>query len=96
MLDCSLPGDMPMATNTKMLFSAYYLYNGIIDKANVANEFVNTYEKNIFEKVKTHIIDNCQQLRRTSPDRKIELGRIVFEKTCTRLQKDVESYSDTI
>ena len=39
-LDSGLPMDMPTATNTKMLFTAYYLYNGILDKARVCSGFV--------------------------------------------------------
>lgn len=95
MLDDGLPNDMPMATNTKMLFTAYYLYYGIIDKANVVNEFVNADEKSVFENVKSHVLDNCSLLKKTTPDRKIELGGIVFKKICERLRKDVEIYSNS-
>ena len=95
MIDNGLPNDMPMATNTKMLFTAYYLYNGIIDKTNVLNEFVNASEKSAFENVKNHVIDNCHLLNNTSSDRKIELGGIVFEKICKRLRKDIELYSSS-
>ena len=94
MLDDGLPNDMPMATNTKMLFTAYYLYNGIIDKANVSNEFVNPNERRAFESVKSHVLDNCDQLHNTSPDRKSELGGIVFNKICERLRKDIALCSD--
>lgn len=94
MFDDGLPNDMPTATNTKMLFAAYYLYDGIIDKANVSNEFVNAGEKSAFEGVKNHILDNCSQLRNTSSSRKIELGSIVFEKICRKLRKDIEIYSN--
>ena len=94
MLNDGLPSDMPIATNTKMLFTAYYLYDSIIDKANVSNEFVNAGERSAFESVKNHILDNCSQLQNTSPDRKIKLGSIVFEKICRKLRKDIESYSD--
>lgn len=96
MLNDGLPNDMPMATNTKMLFTAYYLYNGIIDKANVSNEFVNTDEKRAFENVRNHVIDNCSQLRNTSLDRKAELGKIVFNKICEKLRKDIELYSNNL
>lgn len=96
MLNDGLPNDMPMATNTKMLFTAYYLYDGIIDKANVSNEFVNVDERRAFENVKSHVLDNCSQLRNTSPDRKIELGYIVFKKICERLRKDIALYSDSM
>jgi hypothetical protein len=94
-LSDGLPSDMPMATNTKMLFTAYYLYNCINNKDNVSNEFVNILEKNAYEKVKEHIIDNCNQLDDTSHERKrfIELGRIVFEKICNKLKDDIEMYS---
>lgn len=94
--DDGLPMDMPMATNTKMLFAAYYLYDGIIDKANVSSEFVNAGERSVYENVKRHIIDNCDQLSNTQPKRKVELGHIVFEKTCDRLRKDVALYSRSI
>ena len=96
MLDDGLPMDMPMATNTKMLFTAYYLYDGIIDKANVSGEFVNVGERSAYENVKRHIIDNCNQLSNTSQKRKIELGRIVYEKICERLRKDIALYSGNI
>ena len=96
MLNDGLPNDMPMATNTKMLFTAYYLYNGIIDKANVSNEFVITDEKRAFENVRIHVIDNCSQLRNTSLDRKAELGKIVFNKICEKLRKDIELYSNNL
>ena len=89
MYDSGLPNDMPMATNTKMLFTAYYLYNGIIDKLSVSKEFVNANEKIAFENVKSHVIDNCNQLAKTSSSRKIELGNIVFNKICERLHKDI-------
>ena len=92
-LNDGLPMDMPMATNTKMLFTAYYLYDSIIDKANVNNEFVNAVERNAYENVKRHVIDNCNQISKTSSERKAELGNIVYEKVCERLRKDVEMYS---
>ena len=91
-----LPNDMPMATNTKMLFTAYYLYDSIINKTNIANEFVNAGERNAFENVKSHVLDNCRQLQNTSSGRKIELGKIVFEKICKRLRKDIELCSNNI
>ena len=93
MIDDGLPMDMPMATSTKMLFTAYYLYNSIIDKENVSSEFVNVGEKSAFENVKRHVIENCNQLSRASSERKIELGSIVFEKISERLLKDIEMYS---
>ncbi len=96
MANDGLPDDMPIATNTKMLFTAYYLYDGIINKTNVSNEFVNVHEKNAFENVKDHILENCNQLNNTSRDRKIELGKIVFDKICVKLKKDIELYSDNI
>ena len=89
MYDSGLLNDMPMATNTKMLFTAYYLYNGIIDKLSVSKEFVNANEKRAFENVRSHVIDNCNQLAKTSSSRKIELGNIVFNKICERLHKDI-------
>jgi len=90
MLNNGLPDDMPMATNTKMLFTAFYLYNDILDKANVANEFVNDMEKRAYLNVEKHVLYNSNQLQNTSQSRKIELGDIVFEKICKRLQKDIE------
>lgn len=92
-LDDDLPMDMPMATNTKMLFTAYYLYDSIRDKANVSNEFVNLGERNAYENVKRHVLNNCNQMSNTSSERKAELGNIVFEKICNQLQKDIEMYS---
>lgn len=96
-IDTQLPNDMPMATNTKMLYTAYYLYNCIIDKVNVSNEFVNLTERNAYEYVEKHVITNCHQLNNTSQDkeRSIELGHIVFDKICKRLHKDVELYSNS-
>ena len=95
-IDDGLPNDMPMATNTKMLFTAYYLYDGIIDKANVSNEFINADEKRAFENVKNHVLENCSLLRNTTPSRKAELGGIVFNKICERLRKDIALYSDKL
>lgn len=96
MLNDGLPNDMPMATNTKMLFTAYYLYDGIIDKANVCNEFVNADEKRAFENVKNHVLDNCRQLCNTTSGRKAELGGIVFGKICERLRKDIALCSNNL
>ena len=96
MIDNGLPSDMPMATNTKMLYTAYHLYDGIIDKANVSNEFVNPSEKNAFENVTRHVIENCNQLSQTSNERKCELGGIIFDKICKRLHKDITLYSDNM
>ena len=96
MFDDGLPMDMPMATNTKMLFTAYYLYDGIIDKSNVSSEFVNVGERSVYENVKKHIIDNCNQLSNRPSERKIELGGIVFEKICERLRKDIALYSSNM
>lgn len=90
MLGDGLPNDMPLDTSAKMLFTAYYLYDNIIDKANVSNEFVNANEKPVFEIVKSHVLENCSILNNISSDRKIELGGIVFKKICDRLQKDIE------
>lgn len=96
MLNDGMPDDMPMATNTKMLFTAYYLYNEIISKANVNDEFVNTNERNTFIAVKNHVLDNCNQLSRTPASRKIELGKIVFDKICKKLHKDIQDYSNSL
>lgn len=96
MLNDGLPNDMPMATNTKMLFTAYYLFDRIIDKTNVVNEFINPSEKKAFEYVKKHILDNCNMLERTPQHRKAELGRIVFDKICKQLSDDIELYASNI
>ncbi len=93
-LNDGLPNDMPMATNTKMLFTAYYLYDSIIDKTNIANEFSITSEQNAFNQVKKHVLDNCNLLGRTPQHRKAELGNIVFCKICKQLGKDIASYSN--
>ena len=95
MIDDGLPSDMPMATNTKMLFTAYHLYDGIKDKANVSDEFVNADERRAFENVKSHVLENCSQLQNTSFGRKAELGGIVFDKICKRLRKDIIIYSES-
>ena len=91
-----LPNDMPMATNTKMLFTAYYLFDEIIDKTNVVNEFIVPNERKAFEYVKKHILDNCNMLERTPQYRKSELGNIVFDKICKQLREDIESYSNNM
>lgn len=90
------PDDMPVATNTKMLFTAYYLYENIIDKANILNEFVYAMEKNAFENVKNHVLYHCNQLNDTSPKRKKELGGFVFKKICERIRKDIGLYQDNM
>ena len=95
-LDDGLPGDMPMAANTKMLFTAYYLYDCIKDKNGVGNRFVDPSEINNFKEVRSHIIENCQLLNNTTSVRKIELGQIVFEKICERLRKDIQLYVDSM
>ena len=95
-LDSMGPADMPMPANTKLLFAAYYLYDCIIDKYNVINEFVNARERNMYSVVEKHIIDNCNQLNSVSNERKVELGRIVFEKLCKKIQNDIEKYSQFI
>lgn len=94
MMSDDMPVDMPMAVNTKLLFTSYYLYNKIIDKFNVRNEFVNEHERKGFEYIKNHVYDNCNQLTKTSSERKIELGEIVFKKIYRKLKKDIEQYSN--
>lgn len=94
MLNDGLPNDMPMATNTKMLFTAYYLFDGIIDKTNVVNEFAIPSEKNSFNYVKKHVLENCNLLERTPQHRKTELGNIVFDKIYKQLMDDIDSYSN--
>ena len=85
-----------MAANTKMLFTAYYLYDCIKDKNGVGNRFVDPSEINNFKEVRSHIIENCQLLNNTTSVRKIELGQIVFEKICERLRKDIQLYVDSM
>lgn len=94
MLNDGLPSDMPMATNTKMLFTAYYLFDRIIDKTHVVNEFIVINEKKVFENVKKHVLDNCNMLERTPQYRKSQLGNIVFDKICKQLRDDIELYSN--
>lgn len=96
LLNDGLPNDMPMATNTKMLFTAYYLFEEIIDKTNVVNEFIVPNERKAFEYVKKHVLDNCNLLERTPQYRKSELGNIVFDKICKQLREDIGSYSDNM
>ena len=88
-----LPKDMPLATNTKMLYASYYLYDRIIDKRNVYDEFVHAGERIACENVIKHVIANCSQLPRISSDRIIELGGIVFEKIFEKLKNDIILYS---
>ena len=89
-----LPNDMPMATNTKMLFTAYYLFDSIIDKTNVIDEFIVPHEKKVFINVKKHVLENCDLLERIPQYRKAELGKIVFDKICKQLRNDIEAYSN--
>ena len=95
-MEDGLPMDMPMATNTKMLFTAYYLYDGMFDDENVSKEFVNAGERNAFENVRQHVLDNCNLLSRTAPERKAELGNIVFDKISEKLKKDITLYSGSM
>lgn len=96
MLNNGLPNDMPMATNTKILFTAYYLFDSIIDKSNVVNEFINSNERKAFEHVKKHVLDNCNILERNPQYRKAELGNIVFDRICKQLRDDIELYSNSL
>lgn len=89
-LNDGLPNDMPMATNTKMLFTAYYLFDKIINKMNVINDFSVPDDKKAYEYVKTHVLENCNLLQRTPQNRKAELGKIVFNKILKQLQYDTE------
>ncbi len=88
--------DMPMAANTKMLFTAYYLFDEIIYKTNVINDFIIQSEKKTYEYVKHHVLENCNLLEETSQYRKAELGKIVFDKICKQLQNDIELYSNNL
>lgn len=94
MMSDGMPMDMPMATNTKMLFTAYYLYDSMIEPTCVSNEFVNAVEKNAFEQVRQHVLENCAKMGRTSPERMAELGNIVFDRICKRLRQDILLYSN--
>ena len=95
-LNNGLPNDMPMATNTKMLYTAYYLFDKIVNKANVINVFSISSEKRAFEHVKKHILENCNILAQTPQYRKAELGNMVFNKICKQLRDDIESYSNSL
>lgn len=95
-LNNGLPNDMPMATNTKMLFTAFYLFDRIIDKKNVVNEFIIPNEKKTFEYVKKHVLDNCNMLEKTPQYRKSELGCIVFDKIYNQLREDIELFSNNV
>ena len=90
------PNDMPVATNTKMLFTAYYVYDSILDKANILNEFVNPIEKNAFINIRDHVIHYCNQLQNTTLERKVQLGKMVFDKILDKLQNDIKNYSDSL
>lgn len=96
LLNDGMPNDMPMAANTKMLFTAYYLYTEMLNKDCVANEFVIPNEKQLFEQVKYHVIYNCNQIARTSNTRTAQLGKIVYDKVCEQLRKDIQSYSGSM
>lgn len=96
MFNDGLPNDMPMAANTKLLFTAYYLFDKIIDKTNVVKGFINSNEKNAFEYVKQHVLDNCNLLEKTPQYRKAELGNIVFDKIYKQLRDDIELYSSKV
>ena len=91
-----MPYDMPLATNTKMLFVAYSLYESIQEKLNVDEEFINPIEREAFRYVRAHVLDNCNQFTKTKPQRMAELGKIVFDKICKKLRSDIEEYSDMI
>ena len=79
MMSDGLPMDMPMAT---------------IEPTCVSNEFVNAVEKNAFEQVRQHVLENCAKMGRTSPERMAELGNIVFVRICKRLRQDILLYSN--
>lgn len=95
-LNDDMPYDMPLATNTKMLFVAYSLYECIQEKLNVDEEFINPIEREAFRYVRAHVLDNCNQFTKTTPQRMAELGKIVFDKICKKLRSDIEEYSDMI
>lgn len=96
LLNDGLPDDMPMATNTKMLYAAYYLFDKINNKTNIVNEFIIPNEKRAFEHVKKHVLDNCNMLERTPQHRKAELGNIVFDKIYKQLRYDIELCSNRL
>lgn len=91
-----MPMDMPEATSTKMLFTAYYLYNKIFDKVHIADKFTNTIENRICVDVVNHVLAYCHQLQRHSDERKIALGNIVYNKICEQLRNDIQSYASTL
>lgn len=91
-----LPDDMPMAANTKMLFVSYYLYNCIINKAGVINEFVNPSEKDSFEQVKNHILFHCEKFGGYSQQRIAELGKIVLDKICEQIKTDIQLFAEYV
>lgn len=95
-LNGEYPKDMPVSTNTKMLFTAYYLFNQIIDKTNVNNEFIIPIEKQAFESVKKFILESCNIPDGIPQRRKIELGKIVFDKISKQLIHDIKLYSNSL
>lgn len=96
MLNDGFPNDMPMATNTKMLYTAYFLYDCITNKSNIINEFVNPIERQIFERSRMHVLHHCSQITKTSQDRKAELGKMVYDKICNQLINDIRMYSNSL
>lgn len=88
-----LPADMPISTNTKMLFAAYFLYNSIRNKSQVSEAFINPIEKNAYENVKNHVLTNCNLLSNTTSSRKVKLGSIVMKKLQARLRKEIAQYA---
>ncbi len=88
----SLPQSMPIATNTKMLYAACYLYNNIKDKEGLSHEFVNKLEWDIFTRVTTHMHESVQTMKSSHQER-VELGRIVIDKIYDALRDDIKGYA---
>ena len=82
------------ASTDRFSISAYYLFDRIFDKTNVADYFVMSNEKKAFEYIKKHIVDNWNMLKRTPQSRKSELGKIVLDKIYKQLLADIELYSN--
>lgn len=96
LLNNDMPVDMPLATNTKMLFVAYYLYESMLNIENVTEEFISPIEREALQRVIFHVRSNCNQFTKTTPQRMAELGKIVFDKICEKLRSDIEKYAGMV
>lgn len=93
MIGDDMPADMPIATNTRMLYAAYYLYNEINNEASVIEGFVKSNESISYKNIVNHIVTNCAQLHNSTSERKIELGKIIYDKVKEKLESDIRRYS---